>query len=537
MPSPFLGLRSGVRRFVVAIAIAMGVAFATSQLAAQTGSPAPDCGRVDADTCMLLRGLDAAERFVHARALSNDQSATDALERRALHLLSASCIAGEGDGCYFAARLDMTRIGSELAATAASSDPIDSGAIRTAANLLARGCDVAARPSGAACNELAELYYFYYGSGGTDRSDTSMVYYARGCALGNVTTCARWGIRLEAYPELGPSRFLRAAAIGHQTCSAGSMLGCMNEQVRLDTALNATHFDARQTGVYAQMGRVSFQLALDGCRMGASGACYSLGAIYSSGRYAVAQDSAKARYYYERACKGSSIPVKSSHLHPRRDTTYTAAGYPFACISLGRAILAADPGRTAAADSAYQAGCTLLYADACAEHALLLYQTFGSNDDSAHVAYTTAVAGCFVRSANSCRYAGWMLLRSPQLDPGRASVWLHRACDLADGWGCTLSVQPWSSAADSIKYLRRACGLDDGTGCFTLGEVVDAKFGLTAQADTLYTKGCALRIAGACWNAMLRAHARGDAVKEGVYRTMACRFGKPTYCKPNRRIG
>jgi hypothetical protein len=124
MPSPFLGLRSSACRFVVAIAVAMGVAFATSPLAAQTGSPAPDCGRADADTCMLLRGLDAAERFVHARALSNDQSATDALERRALHLLSASCIAGEGDGCYFAARLDMTRIhGCQLGPDRLGCDP------------------------------------------------------------------------------------------------------------------------------------------------------------------------------------------------------------------------------------------------------------------------------------------------------------------------------------------------------------------------------------------------------------------------------
>jgi hypothetical protein len=522
---------------VVAIAVAVTVACAASPAAAQTSSPPGDCGRADVDTCMLLRGLDAAEQFIHARALSKDQTAADALETRALQLLSAACVAGEGDGCYFAARLDMTRTGSQPAVVSAQAEPVDSAAIRTAADLLAQGCNAAEHPSGAACNELAELYQFYYGSGGTARSDTAMFFYARGCALGNVTACARWGIRLEVYPELGPDRFLRAAAIGRQTCSAGSMLGCVDEQVRLDTALNATHFSARQTEAFARKGRVSLQLARDGCRMGASGACYNLGAIYSTGRYGVGQDSARARDYYDRACKGSSIPVQSSHLRPRGDTTYRAAGYAFACISLGRAILAADPGRTAAADSAYQAGCTLLYADACAEHALLLFQTFGSNDDSAHVAYTTAVAGCFVSGADSCRYAGWMLLRSPQLDPGRAPVWLHRACDLEDAWSCTLSVQAWSSPADSIKYLRRACALQDGTGCFTLAELVDAKFGLTAQADSLYVKGCTLHIAGACWDAMLRAHARGDAVNEGIYRTRACRFGKPVYCKPNRRIG
>lgn len=511
-PSARPGARASASLLALCISLTAGRAAAQSAAACAT------------DAGIECRAINATLQYLRTARSTSPTLAPGSNAAHVLQLLRTACWREHGDACYIAGRLTM--------AWGASSPESLLPALDSAAALFRHGCGQATRPSAAACNELAEL--FYYRTGGTDQRDSAMVYYARGCRLGNSTACFRWGARLIEYPELGRVGAQRELAAVRAACVAGSTGGCVAEQYTLDTLLSHMPDSLHSSAAFRSMAQRSLELARAGCANGNSVACTNLGAAFGAGQYAVPQNRDSAIHYYGLACSGQNVRVSGTG---RSTSAVHVLGYGPACRILGQELRTsiADPTVAAdSADSAYARGCdiTYMYTDACGSLALLRFQRAGDRA-ARRAAYVLAMAACLGSDAVSCRYAGWMLLPQQLDDPAQALSYLHRACQMNDAWSCHLAGLNERTGIDSVKSLRRACDLQETTSCLALALFVRQRYGFEAQADTLELRACDLDNALGCWRAMLRYRSLDGAdaeMREGVYRAKACRLDR-TYCK------
>jgi TPR repeat protein len=443
--------------------------------------------------------------------------------------LREQCRRGDGDACYVAGVAAGQGAGPE--------------AEREASDLFHRGCFLAERPSGAACNRVGEEYAF--GFGRPVNRDSALASFLRGCDLRNATACfrvdARAGARIADAQEIPrPLRVAIGDSLTLLACELGSPGGCVNAAFQVERELRETPPHERGTPAYQRSLRWVRDMYRESCGDGQWTACVNIGVNFRDGLSGFPANADSARHYFSLVCYGTSDRTDS-----------TAIGHGMGCeylgdILIGQARSAAD---TAAALAFYERGCSLLWGAACARYAVV---GFFSRQVPSYRALIRAVVSCHEGSGEACLAAGQLYGEPFFSDVARSEQYYAQSCSLQHAWGCISLASTLAERAtelsrgpsretetavrrrrylnDAVKYYRRACDLELGAGCRRLAELVGSELDIAADPQQLYVRACDTGDAAGCWEAMRLARRGNVPVDEGLYRTRACDLDA-VYCK------
>jgi len=468
--------------FAAALAAGSATSAATQRVAEPAGCP------LGAEETCYRQALDLMETVLASRD-ARRPGLGEALGR-----FRELCERGLGDACFFAGRI----VGAMSNQSTRALVPAGEQAVA----LFRTGCH-ARRPSAAACNALGFAYVYLPD---VAPPDSALGHLEEGCGLGSPTACARVAARLDDWPAGRATT--RPAALERAACQGGSPAACIRVGQRART-IQAAGGRGRGAVPAAEVARAD-SVVRAGCDRLPT-ACTAAGAAFAR--------SDSAARYFELACTGPEAQA--------RDSSWVGDGRGCArrgYLQLRRARTARD---TADALPWFNLGCALLDSDACADLAWYAYRA-GVEDALSAV---RAVTACLEDSGYGCWVAGELYADPARAEPGRVEGYRTRACRLGYGPGCTAlaGMLDEARAGDAFKHLRRACALRDGAGCRMYGEEL-VGIGILERADVFVARACELGDARACWQAVSRAQASQDPVREGEYRSRACRLDR-AYCK------
>jgi TPR repeat protein len=487
--------------------VLLAAALSAGTAQAQGSADPPGCPDVESAEACYLDGLALAEKALLSAVVS------PATLRPALERFRGACLRGLGDACYVAGRL--------LAADTSRSR--HQGAVRSISrgenvlDLFHAGCDAPERPSAAACNALSITSKH---ARGISDEDSVLHHLRHGCDRENPTACALAATFVDDWTGSTTRTTTVRAGLEHAACGGGSPAGCMQVADRTRTLLSLAPASARATPAYRRQRSAVYAAYRDACARGMSPACTRLGTVFTGREMGFPAQLDSASRYFDIACNGPGGLMGN-------DSSWVPDGA--GCAGMGRLLLRTGGVQrdTEAALAWLEDGCTLLDSDACADVA---YHGLPSGTVTLAVARLRALTACFEGSGYGCWVAGWLYQQTGSEGRGNAQQYLRQACDLAYAPGCTAlaGMLGGDRVADAFKHLRRACVLGDGEGCAAYGSLLATQ---DAPGEAYYhVVACENGYAQACWLAMEHARASADPVREGEYRSRACRLDR-TYCK------